>query len=334
MTTLQRLLALGAGAFLLACGTTVEGQQAAGTHRVAGEAVAIFNIAGAVTVAGGGSGDVTVEVRPGGAAASQLTIAQGEVRGRQAFRVLYPDDQIVYAPLGRGSSTTLNVARDGTFDGGGSGRRRVEVRGSGRGLDAHADLSVTVPAGRSVVIHQAVGSVIARNVEGHLVLDVHSASVMVDGMRGELLVDAGSGTVTVADVRGDVLELDTGSGEVSARGVAVRQLRLDTGSGGAELDGVSADRVELDTGSGDVVLGLDTDVELLEIDSGSGNVTVRAPASLGGELSLDTGSGELEVDFPLQVTSRSEDHLSGRIGDGAGRIWIDTGSGDVRLLRR
>src|SRR5260221_2823754 len=38
------------------------------------------------------------------------------LRGRETLRVIYPDDEIVYRELGRGSNTTLRVRDDGTFN--------------------------------------------------------------------------------------------------------------------------------------------------------------------------------------------------------------------------
>jgi hypothetical protein len=69
------------------------------------------------------------------------------------------------------------------------------------------------------------------------------------------------------------------------------------------------------------------------LDAGSGGVTLRLPASLGAELDIDTGSGGIDTDIPVTITRRSRSHLTGRIGDGAGRIRIDAGSGGVRLVR-
>jgi hypothetical protein len=62
-------------------------------------------------------------------------------------------------------------------------------------------------------------------------------------------------------------------------------------------------------------------------------VTVTAPADLGATVEIDTGSGGIDLDFPLEVRSVRRDHVEGRIGDGRGQIEIDTGSGSVRLLR-
>ena len=71
----------------------------------------------------------------------------------------------------------------------------------------------------------------------------------------------------------------------------------------------------------------------LALETGSGDISVRAPATLAGEVEIETASGEIETDFPIQVTRHARDHVVGRIGDGVGRVAIETGSGDVRLLK-
>jgi hypothetical protein len=60
---------------------------------------------------------------------------------------------------------------------------------------------------------------------------------------------------------------------------------------------------------------------------------VRAPEGLDAEIEIETGSGGIDVDFPVQVRSVRRDHMVGRIGEGGGRIRIDTGSGSIRLIR-
>lgn len=345
---------LAAAALLGGCVPDVsEAQQAAGTHRLTAERVAVYNLAGRVSIEAGTGDAVTVDVVTGGADAAGLEVATGDIDGREALRVLYPEDRIVY-PAGENQHTELRVRDDGTFGGddGGRARRRVSVNDDGNGLEAWADLTIRVPAGRDVAVHQAVGSVTVRNVDGRLLVDTHSAAVDVTGTRGSLVVDVGSGDVDVRDVEGqlvldtgsgsvrlegsagDEALIDTGSGSVTATGVTARDLTIDTGSGDVTVEQVTADRLELDTGSGSVTVGLVSDVSNLTVDTGSGSVTIRAPADLGAQIEVETGSGGIETDFPMTLTRRSENGLSGTLGDGEGRIVIDTGSGDVRLIRQ
>jgi DUF4097 and DUF4098 domain-containing protein YvlB len=70
----------------------------------------------------------------------------------------------------------------------------------------------------------------------------------------------------------------------------------------------------------------------LLIDTGSGGVTVRVPASLGAQVELDTGAGGIDVDVALEVREVRRNYMLGTLGDGDGRIRIDTGSGGIRLI--
>jgi len=110
-------------------------------------------------------------------------------------------------------------------------------------------------------------------------------------------------------------------------------LRVDTGSGAIELEAVTVPDVVLDTGSGSVDIELLIDVESLDIDTGSGSVTVRAPRDLGAMVEIETGSGGIDLDFPVELRTARRDLVRGRIGDGRGKIVIDTGSGTVRLIQ-
>lgn len=318
-------------------------------YRIAGGEAAIYNLAGEIVLAGGGGGDLVVEVRRGGGDAGDLDVRVDRIDGRPTLRVLYPSDRIHYDPRGWGGNTELRVLDDGTWGRGGGGDR-VRVSDGG-GLDAHADLRVTVPRGQRLDIYLAAGRITAENVDGRIRLDTHSGGVTARGMagsllvdtgsgavdvremEGDLIVDTGSGSVQVADVTGESVAIDTGSGSVQAEGVRAREIEIDTGSGRIRLASSAAPDVRLDTGSGSVEAHLTDDVDRLVVDTGSGSVTVRLPENLGAELDVETGSGGIEVDFPVMVTRRARDELHGAIGDGRGSIRIDTGSGGIRILK-
>ncbi|RMH22009.1 MAG: hypothetical protein D6701_01800 [Gemmatimonadetes bacterium] len=333
----------------LACAPPAAGQE---SYEISGDVVAVYNLAGTAHVVRGSGSAVVVRVRRGGGDAERLRVETGEIRGRQTLRVIYPDDRVVYEEMGRRSRTTLRVRDDGTFgDGRRGGGERVEIRGSGRGLEAWADLEIEVPDGVEFSLYVGRGDLSAEDVsadlrldvgggqvqasgiEGRLVVDTGSGSVQVRDVTGDLLIDTGSGSVDVAGVRAGQIDIDTGSGGVEGRDLIGDRLRVDTGSGGVELAAVRAPEVFVDTGSGSVDVELLADVEELVIDTGSGSVTVTVPEDLGAEVEIETGSGGIDLDFPVQVRRASRSHVVGRIGDGEGSIVIDTGSGRVRLIQ-
>lgn len=321
--------------------------QASGEYRVTGNEVAIYNLAGEVEVRGGSGSDVVVEVRAGGEDRDRLRVETGRVGGRQTLRILYPDDRIVYPGRRWSGNTTMRVRDDGTW--GGDGGRRVRISGSGRGMEAYADLIVSLPPGKEFSIYLAVGEIRAENLDGRIrldtgsggitatglrgsaVLDTGSGSVEVRNVRGDLLVDTGSGGVEVDDVAGPSLDVDTGSGSVRGGRIEVQSIRVDTGSGSVTIEALSAPDIYVDTGSGSVELELLSDAERIDIDTGSGGVTLRLPDDFGAELELETGSGGIDVDVPVQIESVKRDYLRGTVGDGRGRVRVDTGSGGVRI---
>jgi lia operon protein LiaG len=330
--------------------------QASKSYTLIGNEVAIYNLVGEVTVMAGTGNAVTVEVTSTGPDRDRLKVETGQIRGAQTLRVLYPSDQIVWRSMGRGSNTNFSIRDDGTWGGSGDwshrdGHRKITIRGDGDGLEAAANLRITIPAGRKTGIYLGVGRMEASNVDGTLRLDTSSGDVTARGTRGELHIDTGSGSIQAEQVAGQVsldtgsgdvtitghskgdLEIDTGSGSVTGSKLETRILKVDTGSGDIRLDGVTASNVELETGSGSVRADLTTAIETISIETGSGDVTLRLPDGTGATVDLDTGSGDFDVELPVQLLKKSEGSLTGRIGDGRGRIHIETGSGDIALLK-
>lgn len=332
-------------------------------HVLSGDRVAIYNLAGRVRVEAADGSEVVVEVTLGGRDARQLRVEEGNVRGEDALRVIYPADRVVYTALSRYNRTTINVRDDGTWgdhyprgerrssDANDRERNRVEIVGSGSGLEAYADLRVLVPRGQRIAIHHAAGDVritmvdadlavdvaasgiTAERTRGRLSLDTGSGSVSVTDAQGDVDLDTGSGSVTISGIRGESLRMDTGSGSIQGGDVNVTELKADVGSGGVKLERVRAARVDVDAGSGSTELELLAPIERLKVDAGSGGVTVRLPASQSAEVDIETGSGGIDTDFAVQVTKFEQRHMVGRIGNGRGQIRIESGSGSVRLLK-
>ena len=313
-----------------------------------GNEVAVYNLAGGIRIEAGGGNAVAVEVTTGGADAARLKVSAADA----LLRVVYPGTRIRYSRMDHDGSTTIRVDDDGMFGGHDHhGGRRVRISRDEGDVEAWADMRILVPAGRSLELHLAVCRIAAANVNGRLRLDASAAPVTVSGNKGELVVSTGSGDVKVSrgsgvarlstgsgeiEVttwgEGDV-DAETGSGNVTASDLEAPRLRAMTGSGDVQLSRVRAPEVKVQTGSGNVTLELQSVVQLLDVETGSGDVSIVAPPTTSARLDIETGSGDIESDFPLAVTRSGRHHLSGTIGDGKGRVSVDTGSGGVRLLR-
>ncbi len=354
-----------------------------------GERVAIYNVAGEVRVEPGTGPNVVVEVIRAGSDADELRVERASADGWQQLIVRYPSNRIVYPTkgvLGRFSRTEFSINDDGTFgranldpalgverinknnrsERGGS---RVRVAGGGDGMEAHADLRVTVPAGHALAVHLGVGRVIATNVDGDLQVDASSGSVEASGLSGFGRIDTGSGAIALRDAQGDYglhtgsgrveagnvrrgvllattgsgavhlydlevseLEARTGSGSVTVNAVNAPAARITTGSGGIRAQRLAAHTFDLNTGSGSVRVELTSDVQIGRIDTGSGGVDVAIAPDAGAEITIDTGSGGIDVQVPgFTVSESRRSFLRGRIGDGNGTLRVSTGSGGVNF---
>ncbi len=331
-------------------------------HVLKGDSVAVYNLVGELRVEPGTGSDVTVDVQREGADAAKLDIQSGPLRGRETLRIIYPDDVIVMPEWGRGWNTSLRVRDDGTF-GEEHGRHErgswfrdgheVRITGRGRdGLEGYADLRVSVPKGKNVALYLGVGKAFVSNVDGMIRVWVASADVAADRTRGSLQIESGSGNVdlrtaagdvslatgsgdlTVSGVDGSSLKLETGSGNVTLTDGKAANVHVETGSGDIEATSSSGDELSFETGSGNVNVALVTTFRTVHIETGSGDVTLKVPPTLGAEVDLDTGSGDIDLGgLTLQVRRIEHDHVQGILGDGKGRLSVETGSGDVRLQK-
>jgi len=325
-------------------------------YTLRGDAIAIHNLAGALSIEPGSGSETVIEVTRGGSDGHMLRIETGTIEGETSLRVIYPEDEIVYPELGRGSRTTLEVAADGRIVRRSKSRdldtRRVEIKGSGPGLEAHADIRVLLPAGRTLRVALAVGPLHAGRVTGTLDLEVMAGSIDANGVHGDLEASTGSGSVAATDhvgdlsittgsgdvrmktARGGSISAETGSGSVEADRVEAKSFAVSTGSGRIELGSVRAPQVAVSTGSGGVEVDFGADIDDVEISTGSGSVTVQVPRGFGAQVDASCGSGHIESSVPMEVSKRKNHSLEGSFGDGKGSLRVDTGSGTIRFEPR
>lgn len=336
----------------------------------------VTNLIGEITVEGHDGSGFEVEVHVRGEDATDGTVTFEREDGRESdFHIVFPvdeEDRYVYPEMGRRSRTTFRSKRgDSWYDR--LGGNRIEVRGSGKGMEVWADVFIHVPKGGEIEILHGVGAMVATNIEGRVSLavrsgriealdivgpleaDTGSGHVEVENIQGALAIDTGSGHVEavviegdrvhidtgsghvrLSDARADEVEIDTGSGGVDLRGVVCHELTVDTGSGGVEADDVEADQAMIDTGSGSVRVQLVRMGEgRFEVDTGSGTITFEMPDDPSAYVEASTGSGGIDVDVADAVMHRKKrDEVEFEVGSGSAQVSLETGSGGIRVRSR
>lgn len=187
-------------------------------------------------------------------------------------------------------------------------------------------------------------------------LDIDSVAALVDivGVApGELSIDSVSGEVTVAAAPHEA-EIDSVSGDLNLT-LNSGQVSVETVSGDLTLRGRLNGEVKVESVSGKVDLNVrDSRPRKINGTSVSGDVRISTALADNGELSVETVSGDVELSLPRDLSAvvhgqsfsgdlKAPDaqivrprHGPGssfehRYGSGAGKVRIETFSGDATL---
>lgn len=364
-----------------------EGSQKVFTYELNGRRAVLRNLVGEVEVFAATSGELRIEAeivakKRSLALKKPITFDIDNGNRELVINTIYPLDDydtIVYRADKKyfKSNTTTRYLGE---------RVRVTSRNVSDGAEVHVNYKVYVPNGANFRLVNAVGkirvdgvngdldldassgSIVASNSSGDFSLDTGSGGLRIDQHNGQVSADTGSGGVRVAEVIGNV-SVDTGSGGVDVDGVQ-GQLLVDTGSGGVTVasvsGGVNVDtgsgrvhvedmtgNISVDTGSGQIQVKRWAGGNSIDLSTGSGRVKVEGDFSRVEDLSVDTGSGSvelvtttppsmelvvsansgIEIDVPnMSSVKTSKRRFRGVLGEGVGKGVIDTGSGSVKFI--
>ncbi|WP_433467726.1 DUF4097 family beta strand repeat-containing protein [Spirillospora sp. CA-128828] len=166
-------------------------------------------------------------------------------------------------------------------------------------------------------------------------LNLVSADAVVTGMTSRTSIKSASGAVTLDAVAG-AIDANTVTGAIEAQGLD-GTVSFTSVSGDLSLAGASIDRLAARAVSGRIAADIDLAGEGgVDVNTVSGEVALRVPGSTGAEVTLNSAAGRIETSFPElgrqeRAVSRS---VTGKIGDGSGRLAVNTVSGTITLLGR
>lgn len=140
-------------------------------------------------------------------------------------------------------------------------------------------------------------------------------------------IGTASAEVNVSGLQAEILDVDTASGRLELDGT-YGELSVDTASGSVTFAG-SCRKINIDTASGRIRLTPGNLWEDIDIDTASGNIELWLPESEKGfSVDYDKASGKFSCDFPVLLSGKIY-----KIGDGAGRINVDSASGDLKIYK-
>ena len=204
----------------------------------------------------------------------------------------------------------------------------------GDSINVSVDYKVWVPERAAVEVHSVSGDVDVAAIGGKAVIDCTSGNVDLQGAAGAD-IDLTSGELTLRNINGD-LYIKGVSGNIEATAVK-GSIEVEAVSGDIELRDVSdASSVSVASISGNITyVGKIMMGGRYTIKAHSGDVRLTIPADSSFDLEASTFSGEIEVDFPIQVVGKiSRREVSGTVGKGGATIRLKTFSGNVDLRKK
>lgn len=165
-------------------------------------------------------------------------------------------------------------------------------------------------------------------------LELEDGDAVIRKLTGALALDTEDGDVDIQDCSSAGAAVHTEDGDVAIeRCQGDFEVRSSDGDVGLHMMRVGA--VEIETEDGDVDLDLLEARNLdLTIITDDGTVVVQTAVDLSAELDLSTGDGRIRVELPAADLSESRHRVSGRLGQGEGRIRITTEDGGVTLRKK
>jgi DUF4097 and DUF4098 domain-containing protein YvlB len=159
-----------------------------------------------------------------------------------------------------------------------------------------------------------------------------SGSIDADTVRGAFHATSGSGSIRATGIGGSVIA-KTSSGSIDVEQTAAGNVEVSSGSGSIHLRGVRG-AVQASTSSGGLTIHGEISAPW-HVSASSGSVRLNLPGSQGFELDANTGSGRIEVDFPVTVTgSVGRRSLRGSAQGGGPLLHVRTSSGGISIQKR
>ncbi len=220
------------------------------------------------------------------------------------------------------TSHSSKVEADGYHNG-----NRVEVRShvlqSGSADETRVDYDVQVPPGASVNIRSSDGPIAVSGINGDVTCEGVSAPVEVrDGGNGHVHVHTMDGSITLTNLKNAHMEVVTVGGNVTLSSVDGPLVSVSAGKGHVTYDGDFA-------GGGDYSLS-----------SHSGNIDVTMPAASSVDVSAKSVNGSVADEFQLQPAPHpmfaiaQGKSFAGTANSGASSVKLRSFSGKISVKKK
>jgi DUF4097 and DUF4098 domain-containing protein YvlB len=215
----------------------------------------------------------------------------------------------------------------------------IEVDGSTVHIDAQArrgraadvDLDITVPRRFGAEIEGVQIEVDVADLEGDVSVETVQGAVRIANVSGRIAANSTQGLVTTTGSRGSLMA------ETVNDGIRITdhegEITAETVNGPVTLTGIRSASVTAETMNGEIRFdGEIREAGRYRFETHNGDLVVAVPQGTNATVSIETYSGNVEADFPIQFRgSRDWQNVSFDIGRGGARLELSSFGGAIRL---
>jgi DUF4097 and DUF4098 domain-containing protein YvlB len=209
--------------------------------------------------------------------------------------------------------------------------------------------------GNNITVKSSSGSITAEIIKGPTQLTTSYGSITcTDISDGDLKLKTSSGKIKLSNATFSDCDAHTSYGSIVSEELNGKSIKLHSGSGSINMTDSSADTTNLSTSYGRITCRQITTNEI-SAKSGSGNLDIAcsdltpdeivadlvtsygsidftAPQNFTGQVDLSTSYGSIRTNRPITISGEiSKKKLKGTIGEGSGKLHLQTSSGSINL---
>lgn len=201
------------------------------------------------------------------------------------------------------------------------------------GPSSMVDYEITVPKSMGLRLSGPFSDMSVTGTENDVTMETVKGFITLRDVRGMISVRSVEGAVEIVRCVGRI-EVSTVDEQI-AISESEGQIFAETIDGDIFLDGIRSSDVEGRTVDGDVLYrGTINDDGRYRLTTHDGDVVIAIPPGANATVSVATFDGELESDFPIEITEvETRRRFSFTLGDGRARLELQSFDGDIRLER-
>jgi DUF4097 and DUF4098 domain-containing protein YvlB len=218
-----------------------------------------------------------------------------------------------------GSVKCRNVTADNITVKSSSGSINAEIiKGSAQLTTSYGSITCTDMSGGDIKLKTSSGAIKVTNASfGDCDAHTSYGSIVSDQLKGRSIkLNSGSGSINLTVSSADTTKLYTSYGRITCQQITTNDITARSGSGNIDI-------AFSESTPGQIIADLDTSY---------GSIDFTAPQNFAGQVDLSTSYGSIRTSRPITISGQiSKKELKGTIGEGNGKLSLQTGSGSIDL---